>query len=171
MREPRAPVWPFRAIRPPNPRSSRRDHRRIESGALACGPLNYGNERLDYWLCSPSSLSLLRRTRFAHRSQRGCATRSPKGEAWWAWQPPYEAAFLEGFLGFIKILIQRVPTKIPTKLPRGRRSVCRRAVASRALVVHRVRSNCKGSSIAVVGKAFLKLVRHEPIDFRCHGGL
>jgi hypothetical protein len=41
---------------------------------------------------------------------------------WWARQPPYEAAFLEGFLGLIKMLIQRVPTKIPTKLPRGRRS-------------------------------------------------
>ena len=44
---------------------------------------------------------------------------------WWARQPPYETAFLEGFLSLIKILIQRVPTKIPTKLPRGRRSVRR----------------------------------------------
>jgi hypothetical protein len=33
-------------------------------------------------------------------------------------QAPYEAAFLEGFLGLIKMLIQRVPTKIPTKLLR-----------------------------------------------------
>jgi len=59
------------------------------------------------------------------------------------------SAFLEGFLGFIKMLIQRVPTKTPTKLPRGRRSVRRRAVANRALVVHRVRSNYEGSSIAI----------------------
>jgi hypothetical protein len=68
---------------------------------------------------------------------------------WWARQPPYEAAFLEGFLGFIKMLIQRVPTKMPTKLPRGRRSVRQRAVASRTLVVDRVRSNHEGSLIAI----------------------
>ena len=51
----------------------------------------------------------------------------PSSLSWWARQPPYEAAFLEGFLGFIKMLIQRIPTKIPTKLPRGRRSVHQRA--------------------------------------------
>jgi hypothetical protein len=61
-----------------------------------------------------AALQLRRTPRFALRSPRGCATRSPKGEAWWARQPPYEAAFLEGFLGFIKMLIQRVPTKMPT---------------------------------------------------------
>src|SRR5580693_2643519 len=30
------------------------------------------------------ALLKLRRTRFALRSSQGCATRSPKGEAWWA---------------------------------------------------------------------------------------
>ena len=33
---------------------------------------------------SPSSLFELRRARFAFRLLRGCATRSPKGEAWWS---------------------------------------------------------------------------------------
>jgi len=69
-----------------------------------------------------AALKLRRTPRFVLQAPRGRATRSPKGEAWWARQPPYEAAFLVGFLGFIKMLIQRVPTKIPTKLPRGRRS-------------------------------------------------
>ena len=95
-----------------------------------------------------AALKLRRTPRFVLQAPRGRATRSPKGEAWWARQPPYEAAFLEGFLGFIKMLIQRVPTKMPAKLPTGR-SVRQRAVASRALVVHRFRSNYEGSSIAI----------------------
>jgi len=60
----------------------------------------------------------------------GCATRSPKGEAWWARQPSYEAAFLEGSLGLTKMLIQRVPTKMPTKL-QGRRRCIRRPEGAR----------------------------------------
>jgi hypothetical protein len=35
----------------------------------------------------------LRRTRFALRTQRGCATRSPKGEAWWVRQRSYQEFF------------------------------------------------------------------------------
>jgi hypothetical protein len=84
-----------------------------------------GSPRRGPWLWSVfafAPLKLRRTPRFALQAPHGCATRSPQGEAWWARQPPYEAAFLVGFLGFIKMLIQRVPTKIPTKLPRGRRS-------------------------------------------------
>jgi hypothetical protein len=86
-------------------------------------------------------------------------------------QPPYEATFLEGFLGLIKVLIQRVPTKIPTKLPRRRRSVRRPYAQSPAALWSSIVSDraTKLARSLSVGKVFLKLVRYEPVDCRCHG--
>jgi hypothetical protein len=48
------------------------------------------------------------------------------------------------------MLIQRVPTKIPTELPSEKIGPpALRAAASGALVVHRVRSNFEGSYVAI----------------------
>jgi hypothetical protein len=100
-----------------------------------------------------ASLKLRRTPRFVLQAPCGCATRSPKGEAWWARQRPYKAAFPEGFRGLIERLNRRVPTKIPTKLPRGRRSVCRPYVQSSAAL----RSNYQGSLMAISRKNILEV--------------
>lgn len=73
-------------------------------------------------------------------------------------QPPYEAAFLEGFLGLIKMLIQRVPTKIPTKLPRERRSVRRPYAQSPAALWSSIASDrtTKVARSLSVGKVFFE---------------
>ena len=92
-----------------------------------------------------AALKLRRTPRFVLQAPRGRATRSPKGEAWWARQRPYKAAFPEGFRGLIERLNRRVPTKIPTKLPRGRRLVCRPYAQSSAAL----RSNYQGSLMAI----------------------
>ena len=71
------------------------------------------------------------------------------GEGWWARQPPYEAAFHEGFRGLIKTSIRRVPTK----LPRGRRSVCRPYAQSSAAL----RSNYQASLMAISRENILEV--------------
>jgi len=108
----------------------------------------FGRERDRPRSLFASALLQLRRT-----VPRGCATRSPQGEAWWARQRPYKAAFPEGFRGLIERLNRRVPTKIPTKLPRGRRSVCRPYVQSSAAL----RSNDQGSLMAISRKNILEV--------------
>jgi hypothetical protein len=72
---------------------------------------------------------------------------------WRSQQPPYEAAFHEGFRGLIKTSIRRVPTKIPTKLPRGRRSVCRPYAQSSAAL----RSNYQASLMAISRENILEV--------------
>src|ERR1700726_621824 len=67
--------------------------------------------------------------------------------------PPYEAAFHEGFRGLIKTSIRRVPTK----LPRGRRSVCRPYAQSSAAL----RSNYQASLMAI-SRENRKLIRVRP---------
>ena len=100
-------------------------------------------------------------SRFASISVRltSFATPARDDSRWWARQRPYEATFLEGVPGLSKMLIQRVPTKIPTKLPRGRRSVRRPYAQSPAALWSSIASDrtTKVARSLSVGKVFFEV--------------
>lgn len=154
-------VLPFRAKRPPILRCEGRDRSLIEQGTISL----LGTEPRPRRTKAGVSGAV------AQRGNRGLPP-NPLIH-WWARQPPYEAVFLKGFRGLIKMLIQRVPTKIPTKLLREE---------DRSAAPTRSRQRRSGRPLRQIelrrwldryqsGKHFLRLVRHGQLDCRCHGGL